>query len=345
MRVLRWGAAICALVAFSLTGCGDDGVADAATDTGGGGDTSVTDTSVTDTSVTDTGGGGDTSVVDTGVGGGPPPGADTDVPFPIDRGDDGPSTPGTYKGLWLRLVDNGAPTVTAVDGVVGVVCIGMSNSTQECSDYIDKLERGTLAGVAAQVQVVDCAVGGNAIESWNDPSNDARLWDRCVGMVLPREGLRVDQVRVIYHKAADQFNDSSTFYPDPGSDYFSFYDNLGTFAARVTGSFPDVQAVYTTSRMYGGFSDRAQRGEPRSYEEGLALNEWLRENASVDGVWYGWGPYIWGPDCASGETNLSGVCYELSDFQMDAVHPARGALDKVSQMIHDRFLRESWYAE
>ena len=151
------------------------------------------------------------------------------------------------------------------------------------------------------VHDVDCAVGGNAIESWNDPSNDARLWDRCVGMVLPREGLRVDQVRVIYHKAADQFNDSSTFYPDPGSDYFSFYDNLGTFAARVTGSFPDVQAVYTTSRMYGGFSDRAQRGEPRSYEEGLALNEWLRENASVDGVWYGWGPYIWGPDCASGE--------------------------------------------
>jgi hypothetical protein len=112
----------------------------------------------------------------------------------------------------------------------------------------------------------------------------------------------------------------------------------------VTSFFPDVQAVYTTSRSYGGFNDRADRGEPRSFEEGLALNEWLETNDAVDGVWYGWGPYIWAPDCASGETNGSGVCYERADFQADGIHPATGARDEISQMIHDRFLRESWYA-
>lgn len=35
-----------------------------------------------------------------------PPGLDVTQPYPIDRGDD-LDTPGSYKGLWLRLVDTG----------------------------------------------------------------------------------------------------------------------------------------------------------------------------------------------------------------------------------------------
>ncbi len=282
-------------------------------------------------------------------GGGPPPGGNTDEPFPIDRGDS-PDTPGTYKGLPLRLVDNGAPEVTPVDGVVGVVCIGMSNGTQECSDFIDKIESGTLAGVAPSVTVVDCAVGGHAIERWSDPAFDHDLWDRCLDR-LSQNGVTPQQVRVIYHKAADQFTaepDMMTVlppYPDPDSDYFNFIDNLGAFAARVSGKFPSVQAVYTTSRSYGGFAGQPARGEPLSYEESHALNAWLADNPQVDGVWYGWGPYIWAPDCDLGITNGSDVCYVREDYQADGVHPAAGGLDKVSGMIHQRLLNEAWYAQ
>lgn len=118
---------------------------------------------------------------------------------------------------------------------------------------------------------------------------------------------------------------------------------LGDFAARVKTFFPNVQAVYSTSRSYGGFSGNAGRGEPLSYAEGHALNTWLADNPSVDGVWYGWGPYIWAPDCASGESNGSGVCYVREDYQADGIHPATGARDKISAMIHARFLLESWY--
>jgi hypothetical protein len=70
---------------------------------------------------------------------GPVPGADVLTPFPIDRGDDGAHTPGSYKGLPLRLSDNGKPTVTAVDGIVGLVCVGMSNASQECADFISRV--------------------------------------------------------------------------------------------------------------------------------------------------------------------------------------------------------------
>ena len=99
-----------------------------------------------------------------------PEGPDVDTPFPIDRGDD-PDTPGSYKGLPLRLVERGEPTIEAVDGVIGVVCVGMSNATQECSAYISALG-SDLVGVNAQVEVIDCAVGGHAIEKWADPAFD-----------------------------------------------------------------------------------------------------------------------------------------------------------------------------
>jgi len=53
--------------------------------------------------------------------------------------------------------------------------------------------------------------------------------------------------------------------------------------------------VYTSSRCFGGYAGNAGRGEPLSYEEGHALNTWLRDNPAVGGVWYGWGPYLWAP--------------------------------------------------
>lgn len=284
----------------------------------------------------------------TGNGNTAPPGADTSAPFPIDRGDDGAQTPGTYKGLWLRLTDNLAPNVTAVDGVIGVVCVGMSNASQECSDYINRVRGEYAADVNPAVRVVNCAVGGHAIERWIDPAFDATLWDDCTERKVPNAGLRADQVRVIYHKAANQFTTGTggaplPAYPAAGSDFENFSRNLGDFALRVKAKFPAVQAVYTTSRSYGGFAGNPGRGEPLSYEEGHALNRWLAEHPSIAGVWYGWGPYVWAPSCGTAVTNASGACYNREDYVDDGVHPAGPGRAKVSAMIHDRFLREVWY--
>lgn len=288
------------------------------------------------------------SAPDTGDEAGVPAGADVAYSFPIDRGDDA-GTPGTYKGLWLRLVDNGEPVVTPVNGVIGVVCIGMSNGNQECSDFIQRLAGAYAADVNPAVRVVNCAVGGNAVERWIDPAFDAGLWDACKANKLGNAGVRTDQVRVIWHKAADQFTTATgggpkPLYPAAGSDYEAFLANLATFAARVHAEFPSVQAVYTSSRSYGGFAgNAAARGEPLSYEEGHALNTWLRDNAEVDGVWYGWGPYLWAPDCATGEHNGGGVCYVRDDYVADGVHPADSGRAKVSMLLHARFLEHAWY--
>jgi hypothetical protein len=238
--------------------------------------------------------------------------------------------------------------VTAVGGVIGLVCIGMSNANQECADFISRVAGEFSAEVNPAVRVVNCAVGGHAIERWNDPAEDSNLWDACIATRLPAAGVRPDQVRVLYHKAANQFTvgpggSPLPLFPAPGSDYENFLRNLETFASRVRSKFPSVQAVYSSSRSTGAFAGGASRGEPLSYEEGHALNVWLTDNRVVDGVWYGWGPYLWAPDCATGVTNGSGVCYDLSDFVADGVHPAAGARAKISRMLHERLLEEPWY--
>lgn len=277
---------------------------------------------------------------------GPLVGGDTTSPYPIDRG--GADAPSTYKGLALRLVDPGAPKVDAVDGVIGVVCIGMSNAQQECADFIRRFDAGTYsAEVRAGVKFVNCAVGGHAIERWNDPAYDTVLWDACLDEKIPARGLRPDQIRVVWHKAATQLTtdaDGAVLppYPDPRSDFFRFQAALTTFADRLPARMPSVQAVYLSSRSYGGYAGSAARGEPLSYEQGHALNQWL-ERRAASGVRYGWGPYLWAPDCALGVVNGSGVCYRRTDYQADGVHPAAGALEKVSTMLHERLRREDWY--
>lgn len=114
---------------------------------------------------------------------------------------------------------------------------------------------------------------------------------------------------------------------------------------RLTGAaeFPAVQAVYTSSRSYGGYAENSGRGEPLSYEEGHALNRWLEEHPSVDGVWYGWGGYLWAPACLTGVTNGSGVCYDREDYVGDGVHPSASGEAKISRVLHERFRQHDWY--
>lgn len=255
----------------------------------------------------------------------------------------------SYKGLPLTLAQTGSPVVSPVAGVIGVVCIGMSNSSQECTDFISHADRGDYAGqISPAVRFANCAVGSHAIERWNDPAFDGMLWDACLSGKLAPRGIGPEQVRVIWHKAADQFTTGPGGavyppYPDAGSDYFRFRDNLGRFAARLREKFPSVQAVYTSSRSYGGFASSPARGEPLSYEEGHALNAWLASGQQAAGVWFGWGPYLWAPPCTSAQVNGSGICYDRADFQSDGVHPAQGALSKICGMLHARFSKESWY--
>jgi len=279
----------------------------------------------------------------------PEPEVDTDIPYPIHKISSDADAPLTYKSLKLELTDNGEPNISASDGVIGMVCIGMSNANQECDRYIQAIENVFTDEVNENIKLINCALGSHAIERWNDPEYDSALWDRCDDLIT-QAGLTLSQVRIVLHKAANQYTldengQSYPLYPHEVSDFYRFKNNLSVFGDRVTEYFPNLQAVFTTSRMYGGYTERKHRGEPLSYEEGHALNQWLEENQSINGVWFGWGPYIWAPKCSSGIVNGKGFCYERSDFVQDAIHPASTGEVKVARMWHMKLSQYQWYTE
>lgn len=174
------------------------------------------------------------------------------------------------------------------------------------------------------------------MERWNASKDDAQLWGVCQEEKIPEAGLRPDQIKVVWHKAAKALVTDN----DKRASLVDYQTELTNFAEKLPEWFPSVQAVYTTSRSYGGFTDRFDRGEPLSFGTGQALNNWLKNNPSVGGVWHGWGPYIWGPECSGDD---AGLCYDREDYKRDGIHPARGAKEKISQLLHERFLEHDWY--
>ena len=274
---------------------------------------------------------------------------DSDRPYPIFKNPDATNAPDSYKGLQLALTDNGDPELNNTSGktLTLMVCIGMSNAYQECEKFIRGVNEAWVDQVRPEIKVVNCAKGGHAIEKWNDPAYDDVLWDACAD-TLNQQGYSLQQVKVVLHKAANQYTlgpegQQLPFYPDTESDYYNFKDNLGIFADRVTTFFPNLDAVFTSSRSYGGFTDRAARGEPLSYEEGHALNVWLKENSLYSGVWFGWGPYIWAPSCTSGIVNGHGICYDREDYESDGVHPSPSGEIKIATMWHRKLSQYQWY--
>lgn len=281
---------------------------------------------------------------------GSPPGMDVDQPYPIDLGDAGAQTPGKYKGLWLRLVDNGQPSLEPVDSLFVVVCIGMLESAGGCGDFVARITSHWIYDRARNVFVANCGRAGFGIESWADARYDHLLWEPCLLLLRAWFSLTPSHVAAMYYHVAGEApaladQAGPPVYPDPESGYFRLQASLTTLSRRLKTFFPSLQAVYLSSRTYGGFADPGVPAprEPASYEEGHAVNSWLRDNPTVNGVWFGWGAYQWAPDCASGIANGQEICYSRDDYGQAGVAPSARGRGKMSWQMHHRLRLEAWY--
>ena len=249
----------------------------------------------------------------------------------------------SYYGLHGGLVDNGAPTVTATNGKIVIIAISMSNGFQEYNRFIELYENH--ADMSDQIELINCAVGGSALERWLETNNE--LWSKCKDKVTNKHSL--DQVKVVWAKNADQFTEHGLTLPDPGADYYDLVNNIGGLMQRIHAEFPSVQAVFNSSRIWGGYvseNKQAARGEPISYEGGFATNTVIEQfqQGQIPNAppWIGWGPYIW----ANGTTpNGSGIFWDLSDFQDGGVnqHPSANGAKKVADALHEFFMQFDWY--
>lgn len=248
---------------------------------------------------------------------------------------------GDYFGFRGGLVDNGAPTVTATGGRIVIIAISMSNGNLEFGRFIELYANHS--DVSETIGFVNCARGGNALERWLEKQS---LWDDCKDKVVAA-GFTLDQIKVVWAKDADQFPEPHTL-PDPGADYFDLVANISGLSERIGQEFPSVEAVFHSSRIYTGYvgvGPRASRGEPISYEGGLAVNaaiERWQAGELPDAPWIGWGPYLW----ANAEMpNASGLFWLREDLRDDGLdpHPSDSGQTKVADALHMFLMRFDWY--
>lgn len=230
-------------------------------------------------------------------------------------------------------------------GAVVLLSIGMSNTTQEYSAFVQLAN--AFVNKHPRLRVIDGAQGGQHAGITADPN--APYWNN-VNQRLTQAGLTALQVQAVWVKQA---------IPGPGNQFPS-----GTFPAHpqhlqglladtmrnIKDKFPNCRLAYLSSRIYAGYAASTLNPEPYAYDSGFSV-KWLIEDqingsaalnyspgaGPVESAWLGWGPYLW----ADGLTARSdGLIWECGDYQADGTHPAGPARAKVADRLMAFFSRD-----
>jgi hypothetical protein len=219
-----------------------------------------------------------------------------------------------------------ARRVRAVDGKIVLLSIGMSNTTQEFSDFQARAERDPVK--SASVELVDGAAAGwdaQKIKSAASP-----YWE-LVDQRLSEANATSDQVQVVWLKQA--ISGQSRPFPQ---DANALHANLKAIVRILRARFPNLRLIFLSSRTYAGYAITARSPEPQAYDGAFAAR-WLirdRMQKKASGPWIGWGPYLW-TDGMKGRRD--GLTWNCDDVEYDGTHPSKSGAQKVSALLLDFF--------
>jgi hypothetical protein len=232
-------------------------------------------------------------------------------------------------------------------GRVVLISIGMSNATQEFSAFVPKATSDPYK--KANVQVIDCAQGGQAADDIKFPN--APYWET-VATRLRGHGSSPAQVQVVWLKEANRAP-TGPFLPSAGR----LRDDLATIVRIIKDKLPNARLCYLTSRIYAGYATTNLNPEPYAYESGFAV-KWLID-AQIQGVdsleydasagpveapWLSWGPYLWADGLEPRGDRMTWAC---EAFVEDGTHPSTLGRNLVADSLLAFFRRDAtavpWY--
>ncbi len=252
---------------------------------------------------------------------------------------------GTYKGFRGGLYPAGrnAPSATYLargrayltqvkprrpdgaadpNGRIVLLSVGMSNTTQEYSDF--KALADADPAKSPRVAVVDGAQGGQDAETIKDPASP--FWT-VIDRRLAVAGATRLQVQVAWLKEAI----ARPTEPFPTSAQ-RLQADLRQIVANMRQLYPNLRLVFLSSRTYGGYAATTLNPEPYAYESGFAV-KWLvtqRVEGKLTGAWLGWGPYLW-TDGTKGRRD--GLVWTCDDTRDDGTHPSPSGQQKVAALL------------
>lgn len=235
-----------------------------------------------------------------------------------------------------QIVPRDAEGKPAPKGKIGLLSVGMSNTTQEFSRFKELADRDPAK--AASVVIIDGAQGGQAAAQWAAAS-DSRVW-QTVDARLLAANVTAAQVQVAWLKQANI---------RPTEPFPRHAEKL---AADVTTAlhllkqrFPNLRVVYLSSRIYAGYATTALNPEPYAYESAFAVRDLVRQQIAgaadlnydrsrgeVKAPLLLWGPYLWADGLTPRKSD--GLVWVRDDLREDGTHPsATSGREKVAQQL------------
>jgi hypothetical protein len=237
------------------------------------------------------------------------------------------------------------------DGKIGLLSVGMSNTTMEYAPFKQLADADPAKSV--KVIVLDGAQGGQTAMRWADPKS--ALWQK-VNERMKAAGLSARQIQVAWMKQAEAGPAQHGDFPKHAKQ---LQGNLVKSLANLKETFPNLRIVYLSSRIYAGYATTMLNPEPYAYEEAFAMRWVIQDQiagrpelnydparGAVKSPLLLWGPYLW----ADGETprQADGLIYTREDLSSgDGTHPADSARAKVAHLLLN-FLKtdstaKSWF--
>lgn len=264
------------------------------------------------------------------------------------------------RAIAARLVPRdpaGAPDPT--DGKLVVLAIGMSNTAQEFGRFID--DHADDPEIDPHVVLVNGALSGQASEAW---ATTTVPWDNLDGRLAER-GVTDAQVAVAWVKLTrlqvvgpcrDASANQERACLGPGEALL--HAELVAVLQALKARFANLELVYLSSRIYGGYADGGPSPEPFAFQSGVAVKavivdqiagepalNWDPSRGPVRAPWLAWGPYLWADGTEAGEPDA--LRWVRSDFEADGIHPAAAARVKVGDHLQEFLLAEPtarpWY--
>lgn len=270
----------------------------------------------------------------------------------------GNTIPPFYRPVVQHATDKIAPLDDmgnpSQDGQIGFLSIGMSNTSQEFSAFMQ------LAAAQDQINpavvLVNGAQGGMDSVAWNTTETPWKVVfdERLVEAELTPEQIQVIWLEIEVRSITEYASD------DEGQKTFRV-EQIKQLIERLTVTFPNVRMIYLSARSYGGFynsevANNTSIPEPLSYEHGFAVRQVILDHLreaqpkANDPATYDellpvviWGPYFW-----AGETpREDGLYYVREDFARDGIHPSPQGQQKIAKVMLDFFLTDpttqSWF--
>lgn len=236
------------------------------------------------------------------------------------------------------------------NGEIVLASMGMSNVFQEFGEFV--VLANTDTDKNGNVTVANLAQPG--VASQRMAKADDIYWTTRVPKALAKLNLTEEQVQILWLKQ------NRAFPTEPFPQFaLLLKEDLIDIVHNAKATFPNLQMIFVSSRIYAGYSLEDLNPEPYAYESGFGV-KWLiaaqingdpelnfdPANGEVKAPFIDWGPYLW----ADGLTPRSdGLIWECKDFEADGVHPSEIGEEKVATSLLNFFktdaLTKQWFGE